>query len=223
MKIVFDTGVLISFSDTCLISILHNLKEKFDEFILAPAVKFESLDKSNQNMRFKLSTYRIRKQMDSLTFTVYKGSKELENRRNQILEIANSLFSLRGHDLNIMHYGEAECLALLSLTNAKYLAIDERTTRMLLEEPNALIDVFTRKYNTSKISFDKKRYNKLKELIGEVYVIRSSDLIAFSYENNLCGNAVTNKDELKAALYALKFSGCSVSFEEIEEYIGQIR
>ena len=69
----------------------------------------------------------------------------------------------------------------------------------------------------------KERHDKFKEVIGNPTVIRSVDLLAFAYEKNLLKGIITNKEYLKSALYSLKFNGCAVSFEEIDEYLNNLK
>ena len=222
MQIIFDSGVLISFSETCLLPVFGRLKEKLGEFIITKNVKFECIGKVQNIMRFKLSALRIEDQLKDSVFKVYKTNGDLEYRTKKILEVANKIFYIRGNALKIIHIGEAECLALLGLTDASYLAVDERTTRMLIEQPRVLIEIFKRKYKTNAIKFDNNKYMEFKDLIKNVQVIRSVDLLAYAYKNSLLGNVINTKEDLKAALYALKFKGCSVSFEEINEYIKEL-
>jgi len=221
MKIVFDSGVMISFSESCLLPVLGTLREYLGEFVIPKKVKDESIDRSVEIMRFRLSSLRIRNQLQSDVFDVYDGGKIVQEKSKKILELANNLFFVRGNPLKIIHPGEAECLALIGVTDADCLAIDERTTRMLIEQPYALLDIFKRKYNTSDIKFDERRYKELKKEIGKISIVRSVDLLAYAYQHKLLGNYVSDRDTLRAAMYSLKFKGCSVSFEEIEEYIGE--
>ena len=222
MKIVFDSGVLISFSETCFLSLFKNLKDNLGEFIITKNVKYEAIDRPKNVMRFKLSSIRIDEQLMGGVFTIAQGSKELDAATKKILDLTNNMFYVRGKPIKIIQIGEAESLALIGLTEASYLAVDERTTRMLIEEPYALLSIFKRKYNTGNINFDKNRYLKFKETIGNVQSVRSVDLFSYAYNNNLLTDVYKDKDALKAVLYALKFKGCAVSFEEINQYVSEM-
>jgi len=219
MKIVFDSGVIISFSETCYLPLFKSLKESLGELIITNNVKYECVGKAEKNMRFKLSGLRIDDEIKNSIFTVYKSDKKLDELTFKILDLTNNLFKIRGSPLKIIQIGEAECLALLGMTDASYLAVDERTTRMLIEQPHALINIFKRKYNVGKIDFDEKKYLEFKKLIGNVSAIRSVDLFCYAQKHSLLTSVFDDKENLKAALYTLKFKGCSVSFEEIDEYI----
>jgi len=219
MKIVFDSGVLIGFSETCYLSLLHPLREAIGEFIITEKVKYECIGKVENIMRFKLSSIRIAQEITSQVFTVQPNSKKLEDATFKIMELTNSMILVRNKPITIIQFGEAECLALLGLTDANYLAVDERTTRMLVEQPHSLIEIIKRKYNTNDVCLDEKKYLQFKEIIGPVTVVRTVDLFAYAQKHKMLSSEFDNPENLKAGLYALKIKGCSVSFEEIDEYI----
>ncbi|MDD4049958.1 MAG: hypothetical protein PHX47_03025 [Candidatus ainarchaeum sp.] len=219
MKIVFDSGVIISFSETCFIPLFKDLKESLGEFIITKNVKFECIDKVRNVMRFKLSSTRIEEEISTHIFDVYQSDKALDETTNKIMYLTNNMFYVRGNPIKIIQIGEAESLALLGLTDASFLAVDERTTRMIIEQPHGLLEIFKRKYKTSKVSIDEQKYIKFMEIIGNVNVIRSVDFLVYAYKKGLLSSVFKDKNNLKGALYALKFKGCSVSFEEINEYI----
>jgi predicted nucleic acid-binding protein len=222
MKIVFDAGVLITFSETCFLDVFGLLKKDLGEFIITKSVKYESIDRAKNINRFKLSSIRIDSQLDSKIFILYPSNKELNDITYKIMDIVNNMFYIKGNPLKIIHLGESESLALLSITNANYFAVDERTTRMLIEQPYGLMEIFKRKYRIKNIKFDEHKYLEFKQIIGNVKAIRSVDLFVYAQKNKLLNKRFDNKENLKAAMYALKFKGCSVSFEEIEEYVREL-
>ena len=222
MKVVFDSGVIISFSETCYLSILEPLKKDIGEFIITKGVKNECVDRVRNNLRLKLSSLRIEEQLNEGIFEVFQGDKELTEKTNKILEIANSIYSIHHKPLKIVDFGEAECLALLGLTNATCLAIDERTTRMLIESPLSLLEIFKRKYRTKNIKINKEKYQQFVNEVGKVKALRSVDLFSYAYKRKLLSNSYMNKEFLKASLYSLKFNGCSVSFNEIDAFINEV-
>jgi hypothetical protein len=222
MKIVFDSGVLISFSETCNLSLFKSLKDSIGEFIITQSVKYECIGKVENIMRFKLSSIRIEREITDNIFTVIPSSTKLLENTTKLLDLANNMFYVRHQPIKIIQGGEAECLALLGLTDADCLAVDERTTRMLVEQPHALIDIFKRKYDTGDVRIDEDKYVKFRELIGPVSVLRSVDLFAYAHKHDLLGADFQSPENVKAALYSLKIKGCSVSFQEIDEYISSL-
>ncbi len=219
MKIVFDAGVLIGFSETCLLSLFKTLKENIGEFIVTKGVKAECIDRVKNNMRFKLSAFRIQDQLDNFVFKVQDGSEELDIKTKRILQLTNSLFTINNRPLKLVDFGEAESLAMLGLCKASCLAIEERTTRMIVENPHALLKILKKKHHNKNILFLENKYLKFLEEIGTVKCIRSVDLIAYAYENRLLPSFMLEKQYIKSMLYSLKFNGCSVSFNEIEDYL----
>ena len=121
------------------------------------------------------------------------------------------------NDVRIIHNGEAECIALYKLIEADAFLVDERTTRHLIEAPEKLHEYMQSRLSR-KIDVNMRAIELSKKVIGKMNVIRSSEVLAFAYENGLL-NLEENKKTLEAALYALKFSGCSITEEEIQEYI----
>jgi len=222
MKIVFDSGVLITFSESCFMSLFRSLKEKLGDFIITKSVHYECIGKVEHIMRFKLSALRIEDVIDTQIFEVYEGSQKLDKATKEIMDLTNNMFYIRGKPLKIIQIGEAESLALLGLTEANYLAVDERTTRMLVEQPHGLIHIFKRKYKTGNIKFDENKYLRFKELIGNVNAIRSVDLFAYAQKQKLLTDKFDDSGNVKAAMFAMKFKGCSVSFEEINEYVSEL-
>ena len=72
---------------------------------------------------------------------------------------------------------------------------------------------------------DKEKLKELREVLPSVPVIRSTEIAAIAFEKKLpyISFAGDKRDVLKAILYALKFSGCSISRREIEEYPTVVR
>ena len=222
MKIVFDSGVLISFSETCTLSLFKDLKDAIGEFVITENVKYECVLRVEHIMRFKLSAIRIDREIKDNIFSIASSSSQLKENTTKIMDLTNNMFLVRKQPIKIIQSGEAECLALLGLTDADYLAVDERTTRMLVEQPHSLIDIFKRKYNTNDVHLDEDKYVKFRELIGPVSVLRSVDLFAYAHKHNLLASDFTSPENIKAVMYALKIKGCSVSFQEIDEYISSL-
>jgi predicted nucleic acid-binding protein len=114
--------------------------------------------------------------------------------------------------------GESETLALLRQLNAKILVIDERNTRMLVEDIKGLQSYIEMKIG--RIIPDEKKIRQLQELLAGIRICRSTELIALAFEQGFLGEELEqNRESLEAALYAVKFSGCAVSDREIQEFL----
>ncbi len=218
--IIFDAGTLITFSMNGLTDELRKLKTIFGgSFLITRQIKEEIIDKPITIKNFELEALRSKKLLDDgiLELAEYYGfdNSEIESRANKIIEIANSFFASSKDQVKIMHLGEASCLALSSILNEKkvpnVIAIDERTTRMLIEKPENLKELLSRKLHTN-IRVVKNNFGYFKKF----KVIRSAELLYVAWKRGL----VELKDGisiLDALLYAAKSKGCAISQEEIEE------
>src|SRR3989344_109926 len=90
------------------------------------------------------------------------------------------------------------------------IAIDERTTRVLFEKPENLKDLMSSKLHR-EITLDT---SKLKNT-SQFKFIRSSELVYMAYKNKFL--KLRDKHALEALLYATKFKGCAISWEEIKQ------
>jgi hypothetical protein len=148
---------------------------------------------------------------------------QLDSETKKIIEkidfLANNAFLLGKKPVKILHSGEIEALALLKKMNADALAIDERTTRLLIENPEELHSSMEKKYEKN-IEMNKANVAEFQKMFSEINIIRSSELIALAFEMDaLAGEVEKTKKGLEAALFAAKFSGCSVSFSEISDFV----
>lgn len=218
--IIFDAGTLISFSMNGLIDEIRKLKKIFGGgFLITNEVKAEIIDKPLKIKRFKLEALRTKRLLDEgvleLADSFGFDNSKIGAKTKEIMNISNSFFQSPKGQVNIMQLGEASCLALSKMLNEKkiknVIAIDERTTRMLIEKPENLKELLSRKLHTN-IKPVKENFEYFKQF----QVIRSVELMYVAWKKELVdlrdGNSI-----LDALLYALKFKGCSVSFEEIEE------
>ncbi len=210
--IVVDSSSIISLAVNCLTPILKLMKT---DFIVTPHVYKEIISKPRESKRFAFESLRIGKLFDAGIMKVLECRTDLVD---QILHEANTIYSVRGKPLKIIHRAETEALALAGEMNADALLMDERTTRLLLENPHRLKKLLSHR-NKSKVSLNEEKLNHLKSILPEVPVIRSTDLIAVAYEKGfLKPYGGDDIQVLDAALTALKLSGCSISWTELQEY-----
>lgn len=217
--IIFDASILITFAMNGLLPELKELRKIFDgKFIITNDVKKEAIDNPLKIKKFGLEALKIKSLLDEkileLPVSVGVNDNEVSGKIEDILSEANSMFQSNGKDIDVIHTGEASCLALSRILNDKgiknIMAIDERTMRMLCEKPENLRTLLEKKLHT-KINF-KKLKNKT---FGNCVIIRSSELIYLAYKKGLV--RLKNGEVLHALLYAVQFKGCSISSEEIEE------
>jgi hypothetical protein len=218
--IIFDASTLISLSLNGLIEELKELKKLFNgKFLITNEVKRELIDNPMTIKKFELEALRIKELIEQkiieLPESIEINKEEISKRTQEFMDFANTMFASKKEEIKIIHLGEASSLALSNILNERgiknVLSIDERTARMLVEKPENLKSLLEKKLHT-KIFFKKDNFNQFKGF----KVIRSAELIYFAYKKDIVkvkdGNLV-----LDALLYALKYKGCAISFEEIEE------
>jgi len=217
--IIFDASTIISLAMNGLLKELKALKEIFSgKFIITREVEYEIVKKPIKIKRFELEALQINQLIEDkvLEFPISlgKNDKEISTKTQEILNISNTTFQKQGKDIHLIDLGEASCLVLGKMLNEKnipnILAIDERTTRMLCEKPENLKKLLHKKLHT-QITYKKEN---IKHFQG-FKIVRSSEIIYLAYKKKLVkhkGNPV-----LDALLYAVKFKGCAISTEEIQE------
>jgi len=216
--LILDAGPIISLTMNGMLHILEKLRKSFDgEFIITPAVKREVIDRPIKIKKYKLEALQVQ---DLIRRGVIKLSKEvvsdnkLEKETKKILNTTNGVLRITdsGKKINIIHEGEASCLAFANLCKGENLiVIDERTTRLLIEAPKNLEKLMEKKLHTP-ITSEFSLLNKLKNF----KFIRSSELIYIAFKKRLIPIG-TDKETLDALLYGLKFKGTAIASREIEE------
>ena len=217
--LIFDSGVLISFSMNGITDIIKRLKGIFPgKFLITSEVKREIIDVPLRIKKFELEALKIKALLDEgvleLPSSLGIKDSEIEKEDNEMLRIANSTFNGQGKDIHIVDHGEASCLALSKILTQKgiknVVAIDERTTRLLVEKPENLKIIFEDRMNT-KVTIKSGNLKFFKDF----RIIRSPELAYVAYKKNLVG--LKNALVLDALLYALKFKGAAISGDEIEQ------
>jgi len=216
--IIFDSGTLINFSLNGLLPLLEKLKENFDgKFLITRAVKYEIIDRPIGVMRFELGALRIKDLLDRgiLELPSSLGIKDeiIMRESKELMDIANHFVQVGNNWIRLVSDAEISCLALsdelTKLNIPNLIALDERTTRTLCENPEGLEKIMSNKLHqkASLVMEDLSIFSKYK-------FIRSSELVYVAYKKGL---VQLNSDKiLEALLYATKFNGAAISFEEID-------
>ena len=114
--------------------------------------------------------------------------------------------------IEIIHSGEAACLAFSRLCKADNLiVIDERTTRIMIESPKALERMMEGKLHRA-LDLNQQAISEL----GNIKFIRSAELLYIAYKKGVIP-LKKDKNLLDALLYALKYKGTAISQQEIED------
>jgi len=213
--IVCDSSSLISLAESCSLGALGFLKHKFDvDFVIPPSVENEIVERPSKYGRFSFSAARLKHLLNEKVLRV-ASTKTLFPDSQKILSKANSLFR-SSKPLSLLQSGEAECLALVKPLQAQALLIDEKTTRLLLEDPKKLYYVMQAEHK--QVVGDEKALAEFKKSYA-VTAIRSTELLAFAAQNGFFSGYGRDANEVfHAAIYALRYAGCSISQNEIDDY-----
>lgn len=217
--IIFDASTLINFSMNSLLDVLAELKKIFNgKFLITEDVKYETIKRPLGIKKFELGALRINTLLDKeileLPSSLSISNSQIGDRAKDLLKIANYAFIARDDYIHLIDKGEASCLALSELLTEKgiknLICMDERTTRMLCEKPENLQKLLESKLHT-KVKAKRENFS----LFTKFKIIRSCELAYIAYKKNLV--KLKNGNVLEALFYALKYKGCSVSRDEIEE------
>lgn len=219
--LIFDASTLISFSMNGLYEELRKLKQSFNGYFIIPQeVKEEVIDKPIQRKRFELEALKIKQLLDEgiLEFPEHIGEnqQEISELTQELLTKANEMFvdSKRNKPIKLIDAGETACLALSKILSKKgfknVIAVDERTTRMLVEKPQNLKQLLERKLHT-RVKLNKQNFQEFKG----IKIIRSAELVYILNKKGLVN--LRDLRALDALLYAVKFKGCSITDDEIKE------
>lgn len=221
--LVFDTGPIINLVVNNLLNILEPLKEKFGgDFLISEDVKRELIDTPLQNKKFEFEALQILQCIKNKTIQVY-SSNEVKEKANHLWNLANNCFYAHNHNIQIVHDGEMEAIALASILNTN-MVMDERTTRILIENPSRLKDIMKSKLHT-KINVNFKNVDLFRDEVKNVKIFRSVELVSIAYELGILDHYIVPEIEnsrkilLDSVLWALKLNGCAVSSDEIEKII----
>ncbi|MEM4634113.1 MAG: hypothetical protein QW275_03085 [Candidatus Anstonellaceae archaeon] len=216
-SMVCDSSSLISLTDSCFIHVLYFLKKKHSSaFLLTPYVEHECISHPMNLKMHSLFALRLKRAiLDGILDIVPLPSNQT---LQEIKWAANNSFYAGGTPLRLLHEGEAEALALAAEAGVQNILIDERTTRMLAEDYETLRLHLEREFST-KITVDEANLSSFLGYTKKMRFFRSSELLLLAYEKGYFSDyGELEKDAIKAALYRLKYAGCSVGIGEIEDY-----
>jgi hypothetical protein len=209
-----------------LLDLFVKIKEDFDgDFLITKEVKEEIIDKPLTIKKFELEALRLealfKKGIIKHADITHAQIEELRVIRDRLLQEANAMFSTHRGALHILDKGEAAAFALSVVLRKKInqpipLVIDERTARVLCENPDNLKKLFEKKFKTA-VRAERRAYASFQDF----RVIRSSELAYIAYKRKL----IDSKDSrfFEGILYGLKFHGCAITEEEIEEMKALVR
>ena len=225
IDVLCDSSSLISLTDSCLDNILGFLANNFNiRFIIPNSVEDESVNRplTSHIRQYSFSALKIKKAINDNIIVKVKNGQETHPTVDSILYMTNNMFFVRGKPLKLVHLGEAEMIALAEELDVNSILIDERTTRMLIEAPFQLKEHLEEEFSTN-VMVNRDNLTKFSDLTKGMEAIRSTELLILAYENGYFdGFGEIKRDVLEAALYKLKFSGCSIRFDEITDFMKSI-
>ncbi|HDQ59843.1 MAG TPA: hypothetical protein ENN30_01470 [Candidatus Woesearchaeota archaeon] len=227
-KIVVDSSTLISCALNCLLWVFDEFKEKGVKFVVPTEVEREVLTKGLSTKKFRFEAVRVAHHFINNTISI--GKEDIEQDTQELLSYANSSFYIKNNPIKILEKADAQVAALSIKTNADAILTDETTLRLLVENPNAIKKTLERRMH-SEVKVDKRKLYSFQKKMGNIPVIRSVELLAIALEDPIMFEPtfrrsaeidISKRDVISGILYALKFSGCSVSFEEINDLVNLV-
>ena len=222
--ILCDSGSLISLTAACLDRLLYFFHENYHvRFIIPPSVEYESVRRPLEtNLRkYLFSAIRIKNAIED--GVIVKVDADVAAQTTKFMDAANNMYFARGKPLRLIQQGETEMVALAKTLGVEYVLIDERTTRMLIEAPLKLKEHLEKEFSVN-IMVNKDNLKFLTSEISPLRALRSSELVMLAYEKGYFRNfQKLQREALEAALYKIKYSGCAISYDEINSYLGTAR
>lgn len=220
MKVlIFDSGPLINLSMNGLLFILEDMKKCSEcRFIITDAVRKEVIDKPLNIQRYELGAIRIQdlleKKVLEMPSAIGISPDKIREQTEKLMDSANHAVRLNSQSIRIVSDAEISCIALSNELNRQkidnLIAVDERTTRILAESPENLERIMSGKLN-HQIKVDVRN---LKDFQNHKF-IRSSELVYVAYKKGLI--KLYGKRVLEALVFATKFKGSSISYDELNE------
>ena len=212
--LALDSSALISLSESCVISALRFLKAKA-AFVAPDSVYLESVENPLKIKQYGFSALRIKRLFFEGAVRRVSASPE---KTQAVLALANSLFYVGERPLELIHKGEADCLGLALAGVVGGIAVDEKTLKLLIENPNKLRDLLVGEYE-EKVRIEETTLKKWQQLTRGIKIIRSAEILAIA--GKLGYFRFFQDDEVPAfhaAIYALKGYGCSLTKDELKEF-----
>ena len=222
-SIIFDAGPIISLATNNLLFILPPLKKNFNgKFFLTQSVKKELVDRPFEIKKFKFEAIQIEKLIEDGVLEIIDNDF-IRNEGPKLLETANSTFKAFNNYMQLVHFAEMSALAAAINTNADAVAIDEKTTRLMMENPGLLLEILRKTLHTS-ISINESNLKDFRNRTKNIKTIRSIELVAVAYEHGILDDYITKLPDarqnlLESVLWGVKINGCAVSRDEIEQIL----
>ncbi len=216
-SIVCDSSSLISLTDSCFIHVIYFLKKKYrGRFIIPPSVEKECVEQPMHIKNYALHAIRLKRAIAENMIDVV-GAKA-QPAAEEIRFIANNIFHAEGTPLRLLHPGEADVLSLAIELGVDNILMDERTTRMLVEDPESLRQHLEHELG-KQIGINDESLSAFSRATRKLRFFRSTELLLLAHELGYFADyGELEREAVEASLYKLKYSGCAIGFEEIGDY-----
>ncbi len=215
--VIFDSGPLINLSMNGLLPMLEKLHALGKiRFIITSYVRAEVCETPLRIPQFEWGALAINNLIErkilELPEAIGFNTKELDARTREVMECANHAFRADNQWITLVSDAEMSCIALAQLAKSKghdpLLVIDERTARLLCEAPENI-----EKLMSHKLHRDVTGERSCTSQFQGLSCIRSSELVYVMFKKNLL--SVKHPKTLEALIYATKFKGAAISWDEI--------
>lgn len=217
--LILDSSTIITLASTCLLWVLKKLKEQKPgiEYYIPASVKKEIVDRPINSMKWGFQARRVKKAIGEGLLRLWEDSAMVDETKD-FLGLCNSLFEAKKRKIEIVHEGEGAVVTAAKELGAGAVLVDEKTTRMIIEDPKKLRSLLESKLHT-RVRIDLQKLKELKRYTSNIKVLRSSELVFYAYNKGIIPGFEKNDSEvISSILWALRFAGCSISSEEIKEY-----
>lgn len=219
--ILLDSGPIISLTTSNVLWIIEELSKKA-KLAITIGVKRELVDRPLETRRFKFEALQVQNLIDKKIIAVI-DDPEVIKKAQEISNLANNILSAHGQNIKIVQQGEMETLAAAILYKADAIAVDERITRTLLENPEGLHQLMEKRLHM-QLKHNQQALHEFQETTRHVTVIRSIEIVTIAYEQGLLNKYVVSipnarRELLESILWSVKLNGCSVTDDEIDTIV----
>lgn len=224
--LVFDTSTIISLATNNLLWTFHHLKKQFKgKFIISREVKREIIDTPFNSKRYKLEALMIKDHLEIGHLTLY-STPEIRQKAQYILELSNNIYFAKKTNIKILHLAEIESLVTALELKSQAYCVDERTMRLIVEDPFLLQKLLKDKLHT-QIDINSKNLKEFSSYVNGLKIIRSIELMIVAYKMGILDRYITDKkyhselrhDLLDGLLWGLKLRGASITENEIKKVL----
>jgi hypothetical protein len=221
-SIICDSSSLISLGEACMLDVIEFFSNKGINFLITEIIENEIVKKplSIEMKGYQLSALRLKRLIDKKIITVIKGQSE---GLSEFLDKANNVFFSNGKPIKLIDAGEADIILQAEGLDIKYLLMDERTTRLMIEAPFKIANHLEDELN-KEVFVNEKNLREVTRILSKFKVIRSTELVSIAYTKGFFSKyGESQRAMFEASLYRLKYSGCAISFEDIGQIIKVIQ